>query len=98
MFQKVNYSQKLCFDFYDLQTELDYMGRLHHKNLVKLIGYCSENENRLLVYEFMPKGCLDNHLFRSEYYFLHVHTLVSGFMNFDTYHLRKLAKLISTQI
>ncbi|KAI3826564.1 hypothetical protein L1987_00612 [Smallanthus sonchifolius] len=45
-------------------TELDYMGRLHHKNLVKLIGYCSESENRLLVYEFMPKGCLDNHLFR----------------------------------
>ncbi|KAI7729179.1 hypothetical protein M8C21_025853, partial [Ambrosia artemisiifolia] len=45
-------------------TELDYMGRLYHKNLVKLIGYCSDCENRLLVYEFMPKGCLDNHLFR----------------------------------
>ncbi|KVI00249.1 Concanavalin A-like lectin/glucanase, subgroup [Cynara cardunculus var. scolymus] len=45
-------------------TELDYMGRLRHKNLVKLIGYCEEYENRLLVYEFMPKGCLDNHLFR----------------------------------
>nr|GEU67392.1 probable serine/threonine-protein kinase PBL3 [Tanacetum cinerariifolium] len=45
-------------------TELDYMGRLHHKNLVKLYGYCSESNNRLLVYEFMPKGCLDNHLFK----------------------------------
>ncbi|XP_023754864.1 probable serine/threonine-protein kinase PBL3 [Lactuca sativa] len=45
-------------------TEVDYLGKLRHKNLVKLIGYCEECENRLLVYEFMPKGCLENHLFR----------------------------------
>ncbi|KAJ3673783.1 hypothetical protein LUZ60_005775 [Juncus effusus] len=45
-------------------TEVDYLGQLHHENLVKLIGYCSEGENRLLVYEFMPKGSLENHLFR----------------------------------
>ncbi|KAI7749195.1 hypothetical protein M8C21_028250 [Ambrosia artemisiifolia] len=40
------------------------MGRLCHKNLVKLIGYCQEYESRLLVYEYMPKGSLENHLFR----------------------------------
>ncbi|XP_061338776.1 probable serine/threonine-protein kinase PBL3 isoform X1 [Gastrolobium bilobum] len=45
-------------------TEVNYLGQLHHRNLVKLIGYCSEGENRLLVYEFMPKGSLENHLFR----------------------------------
>lgn len=45
-------------------TEVDYMGKLCHKNLVKLIGYCEDCENRLLVYEFMPKGSLENHLFR----------------------------------
>ncbi|KAK1277978.1 hypothetical protein QJS04_geneDACA018843 [Acorus gramineus] len=45
-------------------TEVDYLGQLHHPNLVKLIGYCSEGDNRLLVYEFMPKGSLENHLFR----------------------------------
>ncbi|KAL2956942.1 hypothetical protein AAZX31_18G115700 [Glycine max] len=45
-------------------TEVDYLGQLHHQNLVKLIGYCVEGENRLLVYEFMSKGSLENHLFR----------------------------------
>ncbi|KAI3825000.1 hypothetical protein L1987_06475 [Smallanthus sonchifolius] len=45
-------------------TEVTYLGQLHHPNLVKLIGYCSEGHNRLLVYEYMPKGSLENHLFR----------------------------------
>ncbi|CAN1253226.1 Probable serine/threonine-protein kinase PBL3 [Linum perenne] len=45
-------------------TEVNYLGTLHHENLVKLVGYCSESDNRLLVYEFMPKGSLENHLFR----------------------------------
>ncbi|XP_010552590.1 PREDICTED: protein kinase 2B, chloroplastic [Tarenaya hassleriana] len=45
-------------------TEVHYLGQLHHPNLVKLIGYCLEGENRLLVYEYMPKGSLENHLFR----------------------------------
>ncbi|XP_047318595.1 probable serine/threonine-protein kinase PBL3 [Impatiens glandulifera] len=45
-------------------TEVNYLGQLHHPNLVKLIGYCSEGDNRLLVYEFLPKGSLENHLFR----------------------------------
>lgn len=46
---------------------MNYLGQLRHENLVKLIGYCSESDNRLLVYEFMPRGSLENHLFRSEY-------------------------------
>ncbi|KAL0370302.1 UNVERIFIED_CONTAM: putative serine/threonine-protein kinase PBL3 [Sesamum angustifolium] len=37
-------------------TEVKYLGQLRHENLVKLIGYCSEAKNRLLVYEFMPKA------------------------------------------
>lgn len=46
-------------------AEVDYLGRLHHMNLVKLIGYCLKGDYiRLLVYEYMPKGSLESHLFR----------------------------------
>ncbi|WJX38044.1 putative serine/threonine-protein kinase pbl2 [Trifolium repens] len=45
-------------------AEVNYLGQLHHENLVKLIGYCLQGKNRLLVYEFMQKGSLENHLFR----------------------------------
>lgn len=36
---------------------------LHHPNLVTLIGYCAEGEERLLVYEYMSQGSLEGHLF-----------------------------------
>ncbi|KAK1649565.1 hypothetical protein QYE76_067370 [Lolium multiflorum] len=45
-------------------AEVIFLGQFRHANLVKLIGYCCEDENRLLVYEYMPKGSLENHLFR----------------------------------
>ena len=48
-----------------LQAEVNYLGQFSHGHLVKLIGYCLEDEHRLLVYEFMPRGSLENHLFRS---------------------------------
>ncbi|XP_062084964.1 probable serine/threonine-protein kinase PBL9 isoform X1 [Humulus lupulus] len=48
-------------------AEVNYLGQFHHSHLVKLIGYCLEDEHRLLVYEFMPRGSLENHLFRSKF-------------------------------
>ncbi|MQL85952.1 hypothetical protein Taro_018460 [Colocasia esculenta] len=50
-------------------AEINYLGQLYHPNLVKLLGYCFEDEHRLLVYEFMPRGSLENHLFRRGSYF-----------------------------
>eukprot|EP00850_Spirogloea_muscicola_P017451 SM000150S01710 [mRNA] locus=s150:105212:108081:- [translate_table: standard] len=45
-------------------AEVNFLGALHHPKLVRLVGYCSEEKQRLLVYEFMRRGSLDNHLFR----------------------------------
>ncbi|CAL5386797.1 unnamed protein product [Camellia sinensis] len=50
-------------------AEVNYLGQFYHPHLVKLIGYCLEDEHRLLVYEFMPRGSLENHLFRRGSYF-----------------------------
>ncbi|PKA52922.1 Serine/threonine-protein kinase [Apostasia shenzhenica] len=45
-------------------AEVNYLGQFSHPNLVKLIGYCCEDDHRLLVYEFMACGSLEKHLFR----------------------------------
>jgi serine/threonine protein kinase len=44
-------------------TEVKVISQLRHRNLVKLLGWCHEKGDFLLVYEFMPNGSLDSHLF-----------------------------------
>ncbi|XP_017410503.1 probable serine/threonine-protein kinase PBL26 [Vigna angularis] len=43
-------------------VEVLMLSLLHHKNLVNLIGYCADGDQRLLVYEYMPLGSLEDHL------------------------------------
>nr|AMM42782.1 LRR-RLK [Vernicia fordii] len=43
-------------------TEIRLLSRLHHRNLVSLVGYCDEEGEQMLVYEFMPNGTLRNWL------------------------------------
>ncbi|KAF8051357.1 hypothetical protein N665_1742s0006 [Sinapis alba] len=50
--------------FEEWQCEVNFLGRVSHPNLVKLLGYCLEGDELLLVYEYMQKGSLENHLFR----------------------------------
>ncbi|GMJ15730.1 PBS1-LIKE 14, RPM1-induced protein kinase [Hibiscus trionum] len=45
-------------------TEVVFLAQLSHPHLVKLIGYCCEEEHRVLVYEYMPRGSLESLLFR----------------------------------
>ncbi|KAI3676929.1 hypothetical protein L1987_86544 [Smallanthus sonchifolius] len=47
----------------EFQTEVNAIARTHHKNLVQLLGYCDEGEQRLLVYEYMCNGTLASFLF-----------------------------------
>ncbi|KAF3957000.1 hypothetical protein CMV_017940 [Castanea mollissima] len=48
----------------EFTTELKIIGRTHHRNLVRLLGFCVENDQRLLVYELMPNGTLSQFLFK----------------------------------
>ncbi|KAL3754553.1 hypothetical protein ACJRO7_001748 [Eucalyptus globulus] len=45
------------------RMEVSTIGTIQHVNLVRLRGFCSEGDKRLLVYDFMPNGSLDYHLF-----------------------------------
>lgn len=43
-------------------VEVLMLSLLHHPNLVNLVGYCADGDQRLLVYEFMSGGSLEDHI------------------------------------
>ncbi|PHU20338.1 Serine/threonine-protein kinase-like protein CCR4 [Capsicum chinense] len=47
-------------------NELEFLSRLNHKNLVRLLGYCEDNNERVLVFEYRNNGTLHDHLHRLE--------------------------------
>ena len=50
----------------DFISEVATIGRIHHQNVVQLIGFCVSGSKRALVYEFMSNGSLDKFLFSKE--------------------------------
>ncbi|XP_059641974.1 G-type lectin S-receptor-like serine/threonine-protein kinase LECRK1 [Cornus florida] len=50
----------------EFQAEMTAIGQTHHRNLVRLLGFCIEGASKLLVYEFMNNGSLANLLFKVE--------------------------------
>ncbi|KAI5333579.1 PREDICTED: calcium/calmodulin-regulated [Prunus dulcis] len=51
----------------EFQTEVKLLGRLHHRNLVNLIGYCAEKGQHMLIYVYMSKGSLASHLYSEKH-------------------------------
>ncbi|KAF7046771.1 hypothetical protein CFC21_055772 [Triticum aestivum] len=47
----------------EFTNEVQSIGQIHHRNLVRMIGYCKEGRHRMLVFEFMPGGSLRSVLF-----------------------------------
>ncbi|KAL2555074.1 Protein kinase superfamily protein [Forsythia ovata] len=43
-------------------AEVEMLSRLHHRNLVKLLGICAEDQCRSLIYELVPNGSVESHL------------------------------------
>ncbi|TVU40560.1 hypothetical protein EJB05_14027, partial [Eragrostis curvula] len=50
----------------EFTNEVQSIGQIHHRNLVRMIGYCKQGKHRMLVFEFMPGGSLRSFLFNSE--------------------------------
>ncbi|KAH0876843.1 hypothetical protein HID58_064237 [Brassica napus] len=55
-------SQSSTQGYKEFKTEVELLLRVHHVNLVNLIGYCDEGNDLALIYEFMENGNLKEHL------------------------------------
>ncbi|PIA28215.1 hypothetical protein AQUCO_07200097v1 [Aquilegia coerulea] len=48
---------------HDFIIEVRYLSSIRHRNLVNLLGYCQENGQQMLIYEYIPNGSISTHLY-----------------------------------
>ena len=46
----------------EFNTEVELLSRVHHKNLVSLAGFCFDQDEQILVYDYVPNGTLKESL------------------------------------
>eukprot|EP01018_Ginkgo_biloba_P031090 Gb_25852 [translate_table: standard] len=50
----------------DFVNEVQHLSRIRHRHLVSLLGYCQENDQQMLVYDYLPNGSVCSHLYDSD--------------------------------
>lgn len=62
---------------YLVMIQVSLLGRLHHRNLVNLVGYCVDKGQHMLIYEFMSNGSLANLLYGKLRTLFNIHIKIS---------------------
>ncbi|KAF3613299.1 hypothetical protein FXO38_36178 [Capsicum annuum] len=82
---------------FQFKLEIELFSRIHHKDVVNLVGFCYEQGEQILVYKYIPKGTLKgNHIYNFNLFFLNLHMTLSVKTKFQLEWTRRLRIALDT--